>query len=357
LRAVRIIYVLLAVFFVESGRLKSCKCHACSNEEALMPETNVGGQAVIEGVMMRSKDRVATAVRIPNGEILVKTDEYRSLSTRYRLLKLPILRGVVTFGEMLVIGIKTLNFSAEVAVRELEREEATKKGEEFVDRTKKSSNWILGLTMVFAVGLGIGIFFFLPLAIASLLNIEKDAVPFNLMAGVIRLTFFVLYVWGISFMADFKRIFQYHGAEHKSIYAYEMGDDLEPERASKHTRFHPRCGTSFILIVALLAILIYAISDSIYTVWVGHPPTLFVRFGLHFSLLPLVAGSSYELLKLSGKTRGSAVTRTLIAPGLWLQKITTKEPTMEQLEVAIAALEASLGITDSKLSCKRTAVP
>ncbi len=321
-----------------------------------MPNMNVGGQAVIEGVMMRSKDKVSTAVRIPSGEILIKTRDFKSLADRYKLFNIPIIRGAIAFVEMLVLGIKTLNFSADIAVREIEREEAESKGEEFVEKPSKSNSITLGLTALFAMCLGIGIFFFLPLAIAGIFDIEKNAVGFNLMAGAVRLTLFVLYVWTISFFSDFQRIFQYHGAEHKSIYAYEMGEDLTPEAAERHTRFHPRCGTSFIIIVAMLAILIYAVADSIYAIQVGHSPELLTRFGLHFSLLPLVAGMSYELLKLSGKTRDNVITKILIAPGLWLQKITTKEPTREQIEVALSALEAALGITESKLSCRRIPV-
>jgi uncharacterized protein YqhQ len=167
---------------------------------------------------------------------------------------------------------------------------------------------------------------------------------------------FVAYVWIISFFGEFRRIFEYHGAEHKSIYAYEMGDQLVPERAACHTRFHPRCGTSFILIVALLAVLVYAVSDTIYALYTGHPPTLLARFGVHFSLLPLVAGVSYELLKLSGKTRENTITKILIQPGLWLQKITTKEPSIDQLEVAIVALEAAIGVTESKVESPRSVV-
>ncbi|HUV30860.1 MAG TPA: DUF1385 domain-containing protein [Acidobacteriota bacterium] len=306
--------------------------------------------------MMRSKDRVATAVRIPSGEILVKTEEYRSMTSRRRILNFPILRGAIAFVEMLVLGIKTLNFSADIAVRELEKEEAARKGEAFVDRPKRSNTVALAATAVVALALGVGLFFFLPLALASYFSIDREAVPFNLLAGAIRLTLFILYVWAISLFKDLKRIFQYHGAEHKSIYAYELGDDLTPERAAVHTRLHPRCGTSFILIVVLLAIAVYAAADSVYTLWAGHPPALLTRFAVHFALLPLVAGGSYELLKISGKTRDNAITRLLIVPGLWLQRITTKEPSMDQLEVGIVALEAALGVTESKLSCKRTAV-
>ncbi|RKX24401.1 MAG: DUF1385 domain-containing protein [Candidatus Zixiibacteriota bacterium] len=321
-----------------------------------MPDLNVGGQAVIEGVMMRSKDRIATAVRVPSGEILIKTESYVSLSRRYKLLKLPMLRGVIVFFEMLIIGIKTLNFSADIAVDEAEKEEAALKGVEHIPREKKSNRWYLVLTAVFAMALGVFIFFFLPLAIANFLGISRDAIAFNLIAGVIRLTMFVLYVWGISLLKELRRVFEYHGAEHKSIFAYESGVELTPENARTHTRFHPRCGTSFILIVALLAILIYSISDSIFAIVMGYAPGLLTRFGLHFSLLPLVAGASYELLKYSGRSRDKAITRILIKPGLWLQRITTQEPSLEQIEVAIAALEAAEGITDSKLTSKRTPV-
>lgn len=322
-----------------------------------MPDMNVGGQAVIEGVMMRSPDKIATAVRIPDGRIMVKTEDYLPLSKRYKVLGIPIIRGAVAFVEMLVMGIRTLNFSADIAIKEQEKAEAQQKGEIYEDKPTKSNAVMLGLTVAFALSLGIFIFFFLPLAISNLFDIDRNAVGFNLLAGVIRLSMFVLYVWGISFFGDFKRIFQYHGAEHKSIYAYEMGDELTPERAARHTRFHPRCGTSFILIVALIAMLTYAISDTIYALVAGHPPTLLARFGLHFTLLPLVAGGSYELLKLSGKTRDNKLTTILIKPGLWLQKITTQEPSKDQLEVGIAALEAALGITDSKTDSRRVAVP
>ncbi len=321
-----------------------------------MPDLNVGGQAVIEGVMMRAKDKVATAVRVASGEILIKTQDYKSLAGRHKWLKIPILRGAVAFVEMLLLGISTLNFSADIAMKELEKAEAAQKGEAYVEKTKSSSNVKLAFTALFALAIGLAFFLFLPLALANIFGVSKDAVAFNLIAGTVRLVMFVAYVWVISFFKDIQRIFQYHGAEHKSIYAYEMGDELTPERAAGHTRFHPRCGTSFILIVALFAVLIYAISDSIYQVVAGVPPHLLLRFGIHLCLLPLVAGGSYELLKLSGKTRDNAVTKVLIKPGLWLQKITTKEPSHDQLEVAIAALEAALGITESRITSRKTAV-
>ncbi|MEW5796724.1 MAG: DUF1385 domain-containing protein [Candidatus Zixiibacteriota bacterium] len=325
-----------------------------------MADLSVGGQAVIEGVMMRSRDRVATAVRTPSGEILIKTEEYVPLSRRHRVLNVPVLRGAVAFVEMLVLGIRTLNFSAEIAIQEAEKEEAVKEGREYKPNKNNRNALLMIGTAIMAMALGIGIFFYLPLAaaqgVADLFGYGREAVGFNLVAGAVRLLLFLLYVWAISLFGEFRRVFQYHGAEHKSIYTYEMGHELTPQLAAGFTRFHPRCGTSFILIVALLAILVYSVSDSIYALIVGHAPALGPRFAVHFSLLPIVAGASYELLKLSGKTRDNAVTRVLIAPGLWLQRITTKEPSLDQLEVAIAALEASLGVTESKLTCRRTPV-
>jgi uncharacterized protein YqhQ len=321
-----------------------------------MSDLAVGGQAVIEGVMMRSDDRVATAVRVPSGEIRVKSDRYISLTKRKKLLGLPVVRGAISLIEMLIIGIRSLNFSADIAVTEIEKEEAAQKGEVYTERRRKSNTLLLAGTVVFALALGIAIFFFLPLALSTLLNIKKDALFFNIVAGLIRVALFIGYIWGISLLGDFKRVFAYHGAEHKSIFAFESGANLIPETVVKYSRRHPRCGTSFILIVAIFAILIYSVSDTIYALIAGHPPTLMTRFAIHFSLLPLVAGVSYELLKLSGKTRESKLTRILIAPGLWIQNITTREPTYDQLEVAIVALETALDIKESNLSVRRVPV-
>lgn len=321
-----------------------------------MADFNVGGQAVIEGVMMRSIDRVSTAVRIPSGEILIKSDDYKSLAHRYKILNIPIIRGAVAFVEMMIIGIKTLNFSAEVAVREAEKEEALKKGEAVKDEKKDKSSLMVGLTAVIAMAFGILIFFFLPLAISTLFNVDKNALGFNLIAGGVRITIFLLYVWGISLFKDFQRVFEYHGAEHKAIFTYEMKSELTPENAKTYSRFHPRCGTSFILIVALFAIIIYAFSDTFFAIITGHPPALLERFAVHFSLLPFVAGGSYEILKFSAKKRNNPLVNALIQPGLWLQRITTREPNLEQLEVAIVALESALGITTSRIAAKKTPV-
>jgi len=303
-------------------------------------EKNIGGQAVIEGVMMRSSKRVSTAVRKQSGQIVVKNEDYIPLSKRYKILNIPILRGVVSFVEMLIIGIKSLNFSADVAVEEIEEQEGKKrKGK----KGQGSRGLMLGLAVILALGLGILIFFFLPIFFSSLLGIKKQALSFNLVAGAIRVAMFLIYVWAISRFKDFKRIFEYHGAEHKSIYAYEAGEELTFDKVKKFSTKHPRCGTSFILIVAIFAIFIYSISDTVFALIAGTYPPLLKRFLLHFLLLPLVAGGSYELLKLSGKTRENKLTRIFSAPGIWLQKITTQEPDESQLEVAIVALESAIG--------------
>jgi uncharacterized protein YqhQ len=307
-----------------------------------MSDFQVGGQAVIEGVMIRSETHVATAVRRADKTILVKTKPYVPLSKRVKIFAWPVLRGFVALFEMMGIGISALNFSAEMAGQDIDRQNGKEP-----EQQSKPNALLLILSVVFAFGVGIAFFFFLPLWITSLFGIQKDALLFNLVAGGIRVTMFVTYVWFLTLFRDFRRIFEYHGAEHKTIWAYEKKEEVTVENASKYTTLHPRCGTSFILIVALFAILIFAIADTIYQVNAGHPPQLLVRFAVHFALLPLVSGGSYELLKLSGRTRDNRFTKIMIKPGLWLQLITTKEPSTEQLEVGVVAVRASLGLPQS----------
>jgi uncharacterized protein YqhQ len=297
-------------------------------------DIEVGGQAVIEGVMMRSPQRVVTAVRRKNGLIVVKNEPYVALAKRYRPLKLPVLRGVISFFEMLVIGLRTLNYSAEVAIADLEEEQ---KG-----RKSTSHQGFLVVSLVLGLGLGLAIFFFTPLLLASLLHIHKGALGFNLIAGTIRILLFLGYVWAISLFQELRRLFEYHGAEHKTIFAYEEHQKLTPERIRSFSTRHPRCGTSFLLIVALVAILIFALADTIYALKTGQLPGLAQRLLIHFLLLPLVAGTSYELLKLSGRTRKHRIARVLMTPGLWIQRITTREPDDDQLAVALVALKEAL---------------
>jgi len=308
-----------------------------------LQRAEVGGQAVIEGVMIRSPQRISTAVRKQSGEIVIKNDDYISLTKRKKIFGLPVVRGIISLGEMLVIGIKTLNYSANVAMEDMEDQERNKEDSSPKEGKKSSNDLLLALTAIGAVLLGLGVFFFLPLFLSKLLGVERKALAFNLVAGAIRISLFIAYIWALSLVGEFRRVFQYHGAEHKSIFAYEAGENLSSETAQKYPTAHPRCGTSFILIVALFAILFYSLSDTVYFLITGVPPTIVKRYLIHFILLPLVAGGAYELLKLSGKKKDSKIVRIFSAPGVWLQKITTREPTQPQLEVAIAALENALG--------------
>ena len=285
--------------------------------------------------MIRSPHRVATAVRSPEGHILITHRPYTAFTKRHKLLNVPVVRGAISFFEMLAIGIKSLNFSADVAAREPGQGSQE-------DSPKGMPVAVLATTMVVGLGLGIFLFFFIPLWLAQLAGVQKGALGFNLIAGLIRMSLFLAYIWVFTMFRDFRRVFEYHGAEHKSIFAQENNEELTVINVGRHSTLHPRCGTSFLLIVAMLAILTYSISDSLYQIITGAPPPLANRFLLHFSLLPFVAGASYELLKWTGRHRDRRLTRFVSAPGLWLQRITTKEPSPEQIEVAIAAVLASL---------------
>jgi uncharacterized protein YqhQ len=317
-------------------------------EEKRSADLHVGGQAVIEGVMIRSPHTVSTAVRRPDGEIVVKNEKFVSLTQRSKLLGKPLIRGLVSFVEMLVISIKTLNYSAEIA---MEDEGGTKSPEE-----KLKSNFLksvyMAFTFIFALALGFGIFFFLPLWFSHILGVRREALAFNLIAGCARVTLFIVYVWIISKFGEFKKIFQYHGAEHKSIYTYEAGKELTVENVKGFSTRHPRCGTSFILIVVVFAILVYSVSDTIYSLITGVPPTLPQRMLIHFTLLPLVAGVGFELLRFSGKAQHRKIIKALSTPGLWIQSITTREPNEAQLEVALIALKNALsGAEPSVTTC------
>lgn len=326
------------------------------DRKQLTEDLPVGGQAVIEGVMMRVPGKIVTAVRTADREIVVREEEYEALSRRFRLLSIPVLRGAVSFFEMMIIGLKALNFSADVAMQYSEDGEAEKspeavQGESLVGRDAewqgREEGWkerlALGATLVFSLGLGIGLFFLMPLLVAQFFGLKENALEFNLLAGAVRATLLVLYLWLISRWREIQRVFQYHGAEHKSIFTLEAGAELTVEDARSFGRLHPRCGTSFMLIVMLFSIVIFAFVDSLFPIFAGHTQSLLERFATHFSLLPVIAGISFELLKLSGKKRNHPLTRLLIAPGLWLQRITTREPDDDQLEVALVALRCALG--------------
>jgi uncharacterized protein YqhQ len=309
-------------------------------KEKIMP---IGGQAIIEGVMMRSPKRIATALRRANGEIEVNTQEYTSLTDRKKYLNIPVIRGAITLIEVMIIGIKALHMSADKAMIDLEEKE--KKEGKNTDQKKKSGMTNVGaaFTTIFALLAGIALFFWLPLFLTTeIFNIEKDALLFNLIAGIIRISFFLIYIWLISFMKDVKRIFEYHGAEHKSVFAFEDKVFLSPENVDKYTTHHPRCGTSFLVIVMMVSLIFFILLDTIILLSYGKI-NFFIRTITHLPLIPIVGGLSYEALKISAKNIHSKFVRLLIGPGLALQRITTQEPDKEQLEVAIHALKAALG--------------
>jgi len=309
----------------------------------------IGGQAVIEGVMMRAPGSVATAVRRSGGEIVVKKEHYASLNEKYGLRKIPIVRGAVGLIDMMYLGIRTLNWSAEIAMVDAEEAEGKTQGKSRKNRKPGGqSNLALIGTLVFALALGIGIFFVTPLFLASILfDVEQTAVTFNLVAGAIRIAILLGYLSLISLMRDIKRLFQYHGAEHKAVFTFELNDELSPSVAQTHTRFHPRCGTSFLLIVMFVAIVSFAILDSFLIQWFGEM-TFLLRLVTHLPFIPVVGGIAYEFIKFSAKHSATWWGSVIVAPGLWLQKITTKEPDESQLEVALVALRCALGIEDAE---------
>jgi uncharacterized protein YqhQ len=286
----------------------------------------VGGQAVIEGVMMRSPSSMAVAVRKPNGEIVVKREGLAFFSERTRLGKLPLVRGILALLSALILGIRALNFSANQALAEEEKE---------------TGPWAMGFTFTIALCLGIFLFFLVPLFLTRGLRFVLPAVTesgllFNLVDGVIRLMIFLAYLWAISFLKDIQRIFQYHGAEHKSIFAFEAGAELSPDRVKDFSHLHPRCGTSFLLIVMVVSILIFAL--------LPHHLPFGYKVASRVVFIPFIAGLSYEIIRFADRRREMPGVQYFIKPGLWLQRMTAREPSLSQIEVAIRALEEVLAL-------------
>ncbi|MCK8824601.1 DUF1385 domain-containing protein [Fuchsiella alkaliacetigena] len=278
-----------------------------------------GGQAVIEGVMMRGQDEQAIAVRKNEEEIILKVEKFSSITDKLPVLGKPLIRGVVNLFESLIIGIQALSFSANQALEEEEEELTTLE---------------LIVTIASALGLAILLFVVLPaVAINFIQNYFESDLALNLVEGSIKITVFFLYILGISQLEDIKRVFQYHGAEHQVIYNYEAGQPLSVENAKQHSPLHPRCGTNFLLIVMIVSILIFSFFGR---------PSVINRILIHISILPLVAGIAYEIIKLAGREDPNLAIRLLATPGLWLQKLTTRKPEDEQIEVAIKALEGVL---------------
>jgi uncharacterized protein YqhQ len=288
----------------------------------------IGGQAVLEGVMMRSPSNWALAVRKPDGEIAEVNRPIRSVMARHWFFRLPVVRGIIALGESLAIGFRALAISANYAAQE--------EGEDGEVSTELSRG---ALIFAFAIAIGFALMLFkvTPVLITNWLPIDTTG-WFVIVEGVIRVTIFILYLLVISLLPDLRRVFQYHAAEHKVINAYEAGEELEPEKVQRFSLIHPRCGTAFLLWVMVIAIFVFA--------FLGRPPLPWL-IASRILLLPLIAGIAYELIRFAGKHTGNRLLMGLLAPGLWLQRLTTREPSLDQLEVSIRALKDVLRLEGS----------
>lgn len=302
-----------------------------------MKETTVGGQAVIEGVMMRGKKGISTAVRNPLGDIVVHHDVLTPLSQRHKAYRLPLIRGAVALVDSMRIGIRSLNWSASVFGAD---EEPTKLEKMLRDKFgEKGEKMVETLTLLFSLGLSILIFFVLPTLITGVLkNYGLPPLALNAVEALLRLTIFIGYLYGISQLKDIYRVFQYHGAEHKAIVCYEMDMPLTVENVKTCSRFHERCGTNFMFLVMAVSILVFS-----FTGW-SHP---LLRVVLRILLLPVISGITYEILRWLGRTKGP-IQRVVAYPGMMLQRLTTKEPLPEMLEVSIRALKEAEGLMDDE---------
>ena len=292
---------------------------------------SVGGQAVLEGVMMKSGDKVALSVRGMDGNITTETSTFVSAKKKHKILGLPIIRGVVNFVESMILSMKILNRSADLLGIE---EEESKFERWLAEKLGKSAAAIASVIgTVLGLALSVLLFMYLPAVISDFTDSFCDAQLFkSAVEGVTKILIFIFYIIFVGFIPDMKRVFQYHGAEHKSIFCHESGEELTPENVKKHSRFHPRCGTSFLFVMMFLSIFISVI-------YIGLPRL--PRVCIKLVMLPLIVGIGYEFIKFSG-THDNAFVRILSAPGLWVQRLTTKEPDLKQIEVAIASLKAAL---------------
>jgi len=293
-------------------------------------ETLVGGQAVLEGVMMRSPHAWGIAVRRGSGEVVTHAEPLERLSDKHKWMGWPVVRGVVTLGQAMGLGFRALRYSANVVLEEAQPEATGKKLE--------ISGWLAALNIALSVGFFIFMYKFVPLVAATELKrvspVFGTQIVFNLVDGAIRIALFVLFIWGVSLWGDIQRVYQYHGAEHKTVFAFESRDPLEVAKVQKYTTFHPRCGTSFLMTVMLISIAVYTLIPVSSFGW---------RFAIRVLLLPLIAGVSYELIRYAARHRGSLFA-LLTTPGLWLQRITTQPPADDQVECAISALNQAMDL-------------
>jgi uncharacterized protein YqhQ len=304
-------------------------------------ETLVGGQAVLEGVMMRSPHAWGIAVRKPSGEIVTHSEPLERPSEQHKWMAWPVVRGVMTLGHAMTLGFRALKFSANAALEELsgsESEAATldNNGNKVPAKKFEITGWMAGLNMAFSVAFFIFMYKYLPLLATTELKrvnpIFGQQVMFNLVDGLIRIAMFLLFVWGVSLWKDIRRVYEYHGAEHKTVFAFENGVPLNSANVQKYSTYHPRCGTSFLMTVMIISMLVY-MAIPVHTFW--------ARFGIRIALLPLIAGVSYEIIRFAAKHRGSLFA-LMTAPGLWLQRITTQPPDDREVECAILALDEAM---------------
>ncbi len=296
-------------------------------------ETLVGGQAVLEGVMMRSPHAWAIACRKPSGEISTMSEPLERLSEKRKWMGWPVVRGVITLGHAMGLGFKALKFSANVALDEVVPKEVKEKAKKL-----EVSGWLAALNILFSVGFFIFMYKYLPLLAATELKkvnpVFNGQIMFNLVDGIIRLALFLLFIWGISLLKDIRRVYEYHGAEHKTVFAFENGDPMQVPAVQKYSTFHPRCGTSFLMTVMIISIFIYMLIPV---------TTFWARFAVRILMLPVITGVSYEIIRFAAKHRGSLFAM-MTAPGLWLQRITTQPPSNEQAECAIVALDHAMDL-------------
>ncbi len=297
-------------------------------------ETLVGGQAVLEGVMMRSPHAWAIAVRKPSGEVATHREPLERPSDKHKWMGWPVIRGVMTLGYAMTLGFRALRFSANVALDQMPADEQGKKVE--------MSGWVAAVNIIISLAFFIFMYKFVPLAAATELKrvnpVFANPIMFNLVDGVIRIALFLLFIWGVSLMKDIRRVYEYHGAEHKTVFAFENGDPLHTTAVQKYSTYHPRCGTSFLMTVMIFSILVYIVANAIFPV-----TTFWARFAARIILLPVIAGLSYEIIRFAAKHRGSLFA-LMTAPGLWLQRITTQPPSDDQVQCAIVALDQAMDL-------------
>ena len=295
-------------------------------------ETLVGGQAVLEGVMMRSPHAWGIAVRKPSGEIVTHSEPLERPSEQHKWMGWPVVRGVMTLGHAMKLGFRALKFSANAALAEIPADQRND------DKGKKLeiTGWMAGVNVAFSIVFFIFMYKYLPLLATTELKrvnpVFGQQFVFNLVDGLIRIAMFLLFVWGVSLWKDIRRVYEYHGAEHKTVFAFENGDPLETAAVQKYSTYHPRCGTSFLMTVMIISMVVY-MAIPVHTFW--------ARFGIRIALLPLIAGISYEIIRFAAKHRGSLFA-LMTAPGLWLQRITTQPPDDREVECAIVALDEAM---------------